>query len=116
MRANGFRIAHVKQIARRVIGIVKRPAPIRPAQNNRQILQPLRRLGRGNIQQARRNKATVNHNGAAIFQHKRHQHVVARRIKAIEAGREAFLAGRIPRKLYATASSPLEGVIGSSQV
>ena len=34
---------------------------------------------------------------------------------AVEAGREAFLAGRIPRKLYATASSPLAGVIGSSQ-
>ena len=33
--------------------------------------------------------------------------------KAVEAGREAFLSGRIPRKLYATASSPLEGVIGS---
>jgi len=33
--------------------------------------------------------------------------------KAVEAGREAFLAGRIPKKLYATASSPLEGVIGS---
>src|SRR5262245_36556960 len=32
--------------------------------------------------------------------------------KAVEAGREAFLAGRIPRKSYATASSPLEGVIG----
>jgi thiazole synthase len=32
--------------------------------------------------------------------------------KAVEAGREAFLAGRIPRKLYATASSPLEGLIG----
>jgi len=31
---------------------------------------------------------------------------------AIEAGREAYLAGRIPRKLYANASSPLEGVIG----
>ncbi|RJP21712.1 MAG: thiazole synthase [Candidatus Abyssobacteria bacterium SURF_5] len=30
---------------------------------------------------------------------------------AVEAGRKAFLAGRIPRKLYATASSPLEGVI-----
>lgn len=28
--------------------------------------------------------------------------------KAIEAGREAFLAGRIPKKLYASASSPLE--------
>lgn len=32
---------------------------------------------------------------------------------AVIAGREAFLAGRIPRKLYATASSPLEGVIGT---
>src|SRR6266568_3230534 len=27
------------------------------------------------------------------------------------AGREAYLAGRMPRKLYATASSPLEGVV-----
>jgi thiazole synthase len=31
---------------------------------------------------------------------------------AIEAGRKAFLAGRIPKKLYATASSPLEGILG----
>ncbi|HXH50579.1 MAG TPA: thiazole synthase [Terriglobia bacterium] len=30
---------------------------------------------------------------------------------AITAGRKAYLAGRIPRKLYATASSPLEGVV-----
>ena len=30
--------------------------------------------------------------------------------KAIEAGREAFLAGRMPRKRYASASSPLEGM------
>jgi len=30
---------------------------------------------------------------------------------AVEAGRLAFLSGRIPRRLYATASSPLEGVI-----
>ena len=30
---------------------------------------------------------------------------------AIEAGRLAFDAGRIPRKLYATASSPLDGAI-----
>jgi len=29
----------------------------------------------------------------------------------IEAGRKAYLAGRIPKKLYATASSPLEGVL-----
>jgi len=32
---------------------------------------------------------------------------------AAAAGRLAYLAGRIPRKLYATASSPIEGVIGS---
>jgi thiazole synthase len=39
---------------------------------------------------------------------------MARAMKlAVQAGRDAFLAGRIPRKLYATASSPLEGVIGS---
>ncbi|MDH5446706.1 MAG: thiazole synthase [Gammaproteobacteria bacterium] len=31
--------------------------------------------------------------------------------KAIEAGREAYLAGRMPRKRYASASSPLEGAI-----
>ena len=31
--------------------------------------------------------------------------------KAIEAGRSAFLAGRIPKKLYATASSPWEGLV-----
>jgi thiazole synthase len=33
---------------------------------------------------------------------------------AIDAGRKAFLAGRIPRKLYATASSPVEGTIAAS--
>jgi len=30
---------------------------------------------------------------------------------AVEAGRKAFRAGRIPAKLYATASSPLDGTI-----
>ncbi len=30
---------------------------------------------------------------------------------AAESGRLAYLAGRIPKKLYATASSPLEGVV-----
>ncbi len=30
---------------------------------------------------------------------------------AVIAGRAAYLAGRMPRKLYATASSPLEGVV-----
>ncbi len=33
---------------------------------------------------------------------------------AVEAGRLAYEAGRIPKKLYASASSPLEGVIGAS--
>ncbi len=30
---------------------------------------------------------------------------------AVIAGRQAFLAGRMPKKLYASASSPLEGVV-----
>ena len=30
---------------------------------------------------------------------------------AVIAGRQAFLAGRMPKKLYATASSPLQGVV-----
>src|ERR1700684_1047404 len=30
----------------------------------------------------------------------------------VEAGRKAYLAGRIPKKLYATASSPVEGLVG----
>jgi len=35
--------------------------------------------------------------------------------KAVEAGREAFLAGRMPKKLYsASPSSPTGGVIGST--
>ncbi len=33
---------------------------------------------------------------------------------AVDSGREAFLAGRIPKKLYATASSPTEGTIADS--
>lgn len=40
--------------------------------------------------------------------------LMARAMKAaIEAGRLAHLAGRIPKKLYATASSPETGVVGS---
>ncbi len=31
---------------------------------------------------------------------------------AVEAGRAAFLAGRIPRKRFASASSPIDGLIG----
>ena len=34
---------------------------------------------------------------------------------ACEAGRKAFLAGRIPRKLYAQASSPMEGRIAPAR-
>jgi len=30
---------------------------------------------------------------------------------AVIAGRAAYVAGRMPRKLYATASSPLQGVL-----
>ena len=32
---------------------------------------------------------------------------------AVIAGRESFLAGRIPKKPYATASSPVDGLLGS---
>jgi len=32
---------------------------------------------------------------------------------AVKAGRMAYKAGRIPRKLYATASSPLDGMLGT---
>ena len=36
--------------------------------------------------------------------------------KAVEAGREAFLAGRMPKKLYsASPSSPLDGVIAATK-
>jgi thiazole synthase len=30
---------------------------------------------------------------------------------AVLAGRQAYLAGRMARKLYATASSPVEGMV-----
>ncbi len=33
---------------------------------------------------------------------------------AAQAGRQAYLAGRIPKKLYATASSPEQGTIGTA--
>jgi len=32
----------------------------------------------------------------------------------VEAGRRAFLAGRIPRRAYASASSPVDGLIGAA--
>ena len=39
---------------------------------------------------------------------------MARAMKlAVEAGRLAYLAGRIPKTIYASASSPLQGVVGS---
>jgi thiazole synthase len=31
---------------------------------------------------------------------------------AVLAGRLAYLSGRIPRRMYATASSPVEGMVG----
>jgi thiazole synthase len=38
---------------------------------------------------------------------------MARAMKlAVQAGRDAFLAGRVPRKRYASASSPVDGLIG----
>jgi thiazole synthase len=41
---------------------------------------------------------------------------MARAMKAAaEAGRLAYLAGRIPKRLYATASSPEEGVIAPAK-
>ena len=44
--------------------------------------------------------------------HARDPKLMARAMRAAtEAGRQAYLAGRIPRKLYATASSPEEGLI-----
>jgi thiazole synthase len=43
-----------------------------------------------------------------------HPVAMARAMKlATEAGRLAFMAGRIPRKLYGNASSPVSGVIGA---
>ncbi len=46
--------------------------------------------------------------------HARDPLTMARAMKAgVEAGRWAFLSGRIPKRLYATASSPTEGVIAS---
>ncbi len=35
--------------------------------------------------------------------------------KAVEAGRTAYLSGRIPRRFYAQASSPMEGRVGSTR-
>ena len=34
--------------------------------------------------------------------------------QGVEAGRKGFLAGRIPKKAYASASSPAEGIVGRS--
>jgi len=43
----------------------------------------------------------------------KHPALMAHAMKlAVEAGRAAFLAGRIPRKRYASASSPVDGLIG----
>ena len=44
----------------------------------------------------------------------KHPVQMARAMKlAVEAGRLAYQSGRIPKKLYASASSPVEGVIGT---
>ena len=48
--------------------------------------------------------------------HARDPRAMARAMQAAcEAGRLADCAGRIPKKLYATASSPTEGVIAAKQ-
>jgi thiazole synthase len=48
--------------------------------------------------------------------HARDPLAMARAMRAgVEAGRLAYLAGRIPKKLYATASSPAEGTIAPSK-
>ena len=48
--------------------------------------------------------------------HARDPLTMARAMRAaVEAGRLAYLAGRIPKKLYATASSPVEGTIAPSK-
>ena len=49
----------------------------------------------------------------AIAQAREPVRMAAAMKKAVEAGREAFLAGRIPRKAYASASSPIEGLVQS---
>lgn len=44
--------------------------------------------------------------------HARHPLLMAQAMKhAVEAGRLAYLAGRMPKKLYASASSPVDGLI-----
>ncbi len=44
--------------------------------------------------------------------HAQHPVLMAEAMKhAILAGRMAYLAGRMPKKLYASASSPLDGLI-----
>ncbi|MDP7020490.1 MAG: thiazole synthase [Pirellulaceae bacterium] len=46
--------------------------------------------------------------------HARHPIGMARAMRgAVEAGRLAYLSGRIPKRLYATASSPTDGVIST---
>ena len=49
-------------------------------------------------------------NTAIAEAHNAEQMAAAMRL-AIEAGRLAYLAGRMPRRLYASASSPLSGVV-----
>jgi len=48
--------------------------------------------------------------------HARHPLLMAKAMRAAcYSGRQAFLAGRIGKRLYATASSPTDGTIGSAQ-
>ena len=57
-----------------------------------------------------------NHFGSLLAVHTTAGNIVVGQsnVKGVEAGREAYLAGRMPRKYYsADPSSPTEGVIGS---
>ena len=61
--------------------------------------------------------------GVPIAESPEDRHAVTRRLGAfktsmlqdVEAGRMAFLAGRIPKKRYASASSPVEGLVTGSR-
>ena len=50
-----------------------------------------------------------NANPYRVSAYRRAAAAIRRTLKAIEAGRESFLAGRIPRKRFASASSPVDG-------
>ena len=104
MRANGLWVAHIKQIARRIIIIVKRAATIGPAQNDSQRHIALRCRRSGNINQSRWNKTAIEQNRAAIRQKKRYQHMVTGPVPTIETARFVFNLGKPEHRLIAEAA------------